>query len=150
MATGVLLGLSGCTDVAKPRATSASASPVKPAPGNATSSGRAEHIGGETVTRAPEPGDGTAVLQVASQRGNVALPLTKKVGTGRLAIHVNCQGKGTLTVSVWPIGVSFPLACADHEVSSTYNEIHLKRPRSEATIHVSASSAVHWALTAEQ
>ncbi|WP_405599686.1 hypothetical protein OG741_19785 [Streptomyces sp. NBC_01410] len=150
MIAALLLGISGCSDDdAKSQPTSTSASPVKPMPTSTTGSSRAEHIEGETVTQAPKPVDGKAVLRVASRTGNATLPLSD-IGAGRLAIQVNCQGKGTLTVSVTPIGLSFPLECVDHEVSSTYNEIRLKRARSEAAIQITAPSAVIWALTVEQ
>ncbi|MCS0637044.1 hypothetical protein NX801_15505 [Streptomyces sp. LP05-1] len=143
------LGLSGCTDGdSTPPSTRSHASSAKPTP-SSTSSGRPEHIEGETVTRAPKPLDGKAVLKEASRTGSAALPL-RNIGSGRLGIQVNCQGKGTLTVAVTPIGLSFPLACVDYEVSSTYNEIHLKRARSEGAIQISAPTTVRWALTVEQ
>ncbi|MYQ52535.1 hypothetical protein GTW41_15040 [Streptomyces sp. SID4941] len=76
--------------------------------------------------------------------------MTKEIGIGGLAVQVNCQGEGTLHVTVKPVGLSFPLECVDEEVSSTYNEIRLKRARSEGSIQVTAPSTVLWALTAEQ
>ncbi|GGT69800.1 hypothetical protein GCM10010207_80300 [Streptomyces atratus] len=82
--------------------------------------------------------------------GNAELPLTKEIGAGTLAIQINCQGKKILNVTVAPVGLSFPLNCVNEEVSSTYNEIHLKRARSEGTVQVSAPSTVRWALTVEQ
>ncbi|MFC9623285.1 hypothetical protein ACFTXM_25895 [Streptomyces sp. NPDC056930] len=66
-------------------------------------------------------------MSVASKQGNAELPLTKEIGAGTLAIQINCQGKGILNVTVDPVGLSFPLNCVNEEVSSTYNEIHLKR-----------------------
>ncbi|MFB7912386.1 hypothetical protein [Streptomyces sp. NPDC056061] len=144
------LVLTGCSGEGKrppagpPVSRSAQSSPTQ-------TGDRAEHIEGETVSRAPEPvNDGQVLLSVASRDGNAELPLTKKIGAGMLAIQVNCQGKGTLNVAVDPVGLSFPLECVDEEVSSTYNEVHLKRARSEGTVRITAPSTVRWALTAEQ
>ncbi|MYY10001.1 hypothetical protein GT204_14045 [Streptomyces sp. SID4919] len=53
-------------------------------------------------------------------------------------------------MSVEPVGLSFPLECLEKEVSSTYNEIHLKRARDKGTVEITAPSFVRWALTAEQ
>ncbi|WP_415957776.1 hypothetical protein [Streptomyces sp. 021-4] len=90
------------------------------------------------------------LLSVASQSGNAQLPLAEKIGVGLVAIQVNCQGDGTLEVAMEPVGISFPLECVEKEVSSTYNEIHLKRARAEGTVQVKAPSGVRWALTVEQ
>ncbi|MEU2155419.1 hypothetical protein ABZ532_10455 [Streptomyces sp. NPDC019396] len=147
-ATGLLMaallgGVSGCTaDGAGPSAGAA------PSPKSHRAE-HAEHTDGETVGRAPTPLDGKAVVQAASRTGNATLPL-KPIGTGKLAVQVNCQGKGTLTVAISPIGLSFPLTCGN-EVNSIYDQIHLKRARAEAaTIQITAPSTVRWALTAEQ
>ncbi|MCX4736921.1 hypothetical protein [Streptomyces sp. NBC_01363] len=144
------LVLTGCSGEAKPSPSEPPASrSAQPSP--TQTSDRAEHIEGETVSRAPKPAnDGQVLISVASKHGNAELPLTKEIGAGMLAIQVNCQGKGTLNVTVDPVGLSFPLECVSEEVSSTYNEVHLKRARSEGTVRVTAPSTVHWALTAEQ
>ncbi|MFF9076794.1 hypothetical protein ACF1BP_11510 [Streptomyces sp. NPDC014735] len=150
MAATVTLILTGCSEEKKPSPTEPSTSrSAQPSPSQ--SSDRAEHIEGETVSRAPKPvNDGQVLLSVASRNGNAELPLTKEIGAGMLALQVNCQGNGTLEVAVDPVGLSFPLKCVDEEVSSTYNEVHLKRARSEGTVRVTAPSTVRWALTAEQ
>lgn len=144
------LTLVGCSGGKEPSATEpATSQSARPSPSHV--SDRAEHTEGETVSRAPKPvDDGPVLLSVASKQGNAELPLTKEIGAGMLAIQVNCQGKGTLDVTVDPLGLSFPLNCVNEEVSSTYNEVHLKRARSEGTVRVSAPSTVRWALTAEQ
>ncbi|MGW1819185.1 hypothetical protein ACWCQM_37215 [Streptomyces sp. NPDC002125] len=140
--------MTGCTE--------GDESPSKqPAPSrtaeSAAPTGRAEHIEGETVSTAPKQvNDGQVLLSVASKRGNAELPLTREIGAGLLAVQVNCLGKGTLEVAIEPVGLTFPLECVNTEVSSTYNEIRLKRARSEGTIRVTAPSGVRWALTAEQ
>ncbi|MFI6092450.1 hypothetical protein [Streptomyces sp. NPDC051218] len=48
------------------------------------------------------------------------------------------------------MGMNFPLDCVDGEVSSTYNELGLKKSRPEGTVTVTAPSAVRWSLTVGQ
>ncbi|QKW10689.1 hypothetical protein HUT18_06895 [Streptomyces sp. NA04227] len=60
---------------------------------------------------------------------------------------VNCEGKGTLKVEVKPVEVRFPLECVEGEVSSTMNQVVLKRERSDGWVSVTAPSSVRWALT---
>lgn len=147
-ATVVLTGCSGQGDdsptARKSPTSAASASASK------TASGRAEHIPGETVTKAPDPIDGRAVARVANARGNREIDIPGGIRAGALSVSVNCQGQGTLTVSVKPVGLSFPLECVAGEVSSTYNELHLKTARGRGTVSVTAPSPVRWALTVGQ
>ncbi|MGW6902174.1 hypothetical protein [Streptomyces sp. NBC_00624] len=148
LAAVVALCVSACTEEGEPASYPPTSRSAQPSPSK--TSDRAEHIEGETVTQAPKQvNDGQVLLSVASRKGNAELPLTKKIGVGRLAIQVNCQGDGTLEVSVEPVGLSFPLECVEQEVSSTYNEIILKRARSGGSVRVEAPSGVRWALTAE-
>lgn len=145
--TVALMGAGACTDTGAGRQTPTTSATR---PTSTPSSTRAEHVEGESVTRAPKAVNGTALLSVSSRTGNATLPLGKKVTQGRVGIQVNCLGEGTLTVSLVPVGLDFPLTCVDGEVSSTYNEIHLKEPRDEAAVQITAPSTVRWALTAEQ
>ncbi|MFE7518588.1 hypothetical protein [Streptomyces halstedii] len=150
IAVAAALALTGCSGEEKPAPVGPAASPSGRVSPSQTGE-RAEHIEGETVSQAPKPvNDGQVLLSVASRKGNAELPLTKEIGIGSLAVQVNCQGEGTLHVTVKPVGLSFPLECVDEEVSSTYNEIRLKRARGEGSIQVTAPSTVLWALTAEQ
>ncbi|GAA3820514.1 hypothetical protein GCM10022403_062410 [Streptomyces coacervatus] len=127
------------------------ASPSTGSPNSATTPPqRAEHIDGETVTKAPQIVDGKAIVSVASVRGNRELPLDGGVRSGPVSIAVNCEGKGTLTVELTPVGLSFPLECVAGEVSSTYNQIALKKARKDATVRVTASSGVRWSLSVGQ
>ncbi|MFI8187466.1 hypothetical protein ACIF8T_01420 [Streptomyces sp. NPDC085946] len=112
--------------------------------------GRAEHIEGETVTEAPRVVDGKVITSVADARGNRLVPLDGGVRSGPVSIAVNCRGQGTLTVELQPVGLSFPLECVAHEVSSTYNQIALKKAREDAVIRVTAGSGVRWALSVGQ
>ncbi|NJP53139.1 hypothetical protein HCJ93_24490 [Streptomyces sp. SBST2-5] len=69
---------------------------------------------------------------------------------GALSVLVNCQGKGSVTISVKPINLTFALECVEGEVSSTYNELSLKQAREQASLSVTAPSTVRWALTVGQ
>ncbi|MEU3045956.1 hypothetical protein ABZ705_05360 [Streptomyces sp. NPDC006984] len=150
VATLLLLGISGCSsDDVTPQPTAISASPVKPTSSGPTSSGRAEYVEGESVTEAPKPISGKAILEVASRTGGALLPLGD-IDAGRLGIQVNCQGKGTLTVTVTPVGLSFPLECVAYEVSSTYNQMHMRHARGDSTLQISAPTTVRWAVTVEK
>jgi hypothetical protein len=144
--------LTGCTSGQGDDSPTARKSPTSAASASAskTASGRAEHIPGETVTKAPDPIDGRAVARVANARGNREIDIPGGIKAGALSVSVNCQGQGTLTVSVKPVGLSFPLECVAGEVSSTYNELHLKTARGRGTVSVTAPSPVRWALTVGQ
>ncbi|MFF3329520.1 hypothetical protein ACFYWX_08135 [Streptomyces sp. NPDC002888] len=123
---------------------------ARPAAASAQGSARGEHIDGETVTEAPQIIDGEVIESVANVRGNRVMELDGGVRPGPVSIAVNCQGKGTLTVELKPVGLSFPLECVDGEVSSTYNQIALKKARKDAVLQVTAGSGVRWALTVGQ
>ncbi|MGP4051736.1 hypothetical protein [Streptomyces sp. 2A115] len=132
-------------------ATAAAGSPsAKPPAKPAKATGRAEHIDGETVTEAPQVVDGEVIASVKDARGNQTVPLEGGARPGPLSIAVNCQGEGTLTVELKPVGLSFPLECVAGEVSSTYNQIALKKAREDAVLQVTAGSGVRWALSVGQ
>ncbi|MEV0781947.1 hypothetical protein AB0I52_02930 [Streptomyces sp. NPDC050423] len=150
LAVAVALGASGCSGGGNSAATPPAPSTSATAPPSRTG-GRGEHVEGEKVSVAPKPvKDGKVLLSVASRHGNAELPLEAGTGSGPMAVQVNCQGKGTLKVVIEPLAVSFPLECAEGEVSSTYNELALKRAHAEGSVRVSAPSGIRWALTVEQ
>ncbi|WP_405870808.1 MULTISPECIES: hypothetical protein [unclassified Streptomyces] len=99
------------------------------------------------MTKAPVLPDGKVVAQAANASGNREMEIQGGITAGSLSVLVNCQGKGTLTVSVEAVGLSFPLECVDGEVSSTFNQLDLKRSREHGTVNVTAPSHVRWALT---
>jgi hypothetical protein len=78
------------------------------------------------------------------------VPLKGGVRKGPLGIMVACQGKGTVTVTFAPSGLSFPLECVEGEVSTTYNQIELKHERESASVSVQAPSTVRWAMSVGQ
>jgi hypothetical protein len=108
---------------------------------------RAEHISGETVTKAPVLPDGEVVAQAVNVSGSRELEIEGGLKSGPLAVLVNCKGKGELTVEVKPVGLNFPLNCVAGEVSSTYNQVDLKNTRERGTVNVIAPSSVRWAIT---
>ncbi|MFJ4522698.1 hypothetical protein ACIP4Y_17395 [Streptomyces sp. NPDC088810] len=139
----------GCTasDGATPDArhasspSSASSSTQSPTPG------RAEHVAGESVTKAPTLPDGNVVVKAANVTGNREMDIKGGLKAGPLSVMVNCQGEGELTVRVEPAGLRFPLKCVAGEVSSTYNQLNLKHTRAQGTVRVTAPSGVRWAIT---
>ncbi|MEU9860946.1 hypothetical protein AB0D99_08725 [Streptomyces sp. NPDC047971] len=72
------------------------------------------------------------------------------IDPGNLSVLVNCQGEGTLTVSLTPTGMSFPLECTAEKVLSTYNQLSLTTRREQAFIDVEAPFGVKWSLTLGQ
>ncbi|MET8766186.1 hypothetical protein [Streptomyces sp. NPDC004658] len=139
----------GCTgddgDTPDARRTS-SPSSVTPSAQSRTP-GRAEHVPGESVTKAPTLPDGDVVATAANAVGNREIDIKGGLRAGPLSVMVNCQGEGELTVLVQPAGLRFPLQCVAGEVSSTYNQLNLKRTRARGTVSVTAPSGVRWAIT---
>ncbi|WP_274558750.1 hypothetical protein [Streptomyces spiramyceticus] len=104
----------------------------------------------ESVTKAPDIYGGKVLASVANGKGNQSLPLEGGVGSGELAIAVNCQGKGLIKITLEPVGLSFPQECKAGEVTSTYNEFALKRSRKDASVKVEVPSTVRWSMTIGQ
>ncbi|MGY5008456.1 hypothetical protein ACWCY6_10260 [Streptomyces sp. 900105755] len=100
-----------------------------------------------SVTKAPVLLEGEVVAQAANADGGREMEIKGGVGSGILSVQVNCEGKGRLTVTVEPLGVSFPFACAADRVDTIDNEFNLKRPHTPGTVRVTASAGVRWAIT---
>ena len=99
-----------------------------------------------SVTEVPAlPGE-DVVAQAANVTGSRELDIRGDIGSGALSVSVDCEGRGRLTVAVRAVGLSFPLACADGEVSSTYNVTDLRRDPTRGTVSVTASAGVRWAI----
>lgn len=142
------MALSGCTSGQDDTAPHSRTTP--PHTTSSPTPDRAEHVPGESVTKAPALVEGKVKAQTANAQGNQELEIRGGIKAGPLSILVNCQGKGTLKVSVQPVGLSFPLDCVEGEVSSTLNTIDLKRARGYGTVNVTAPSRVRWAVTVGQ
>lgn len=109
---------------------------------------RGEYVPGESVTKAPNDIDGKVLVKKDTARGSQSMDLPGGLRSGTFGISVNCEGKGTLTVTLRPVNLSFPLGCINGQVSSTYNQIALKREHTSGTLEVQAGPAVHWSLSA--
>ncbi|WP_244184393.1 hypothetical protein [Streptomyces cellostaticus] len=121
---------------------------ARPAPHTSSpSSGSTEHAPRESVTKAPVLPEGEVVAQAVNATGNRELDIRGGLKRGALTVDVNCQGKGQLTVMVKPVGLNFSLKCVDGKVTSTSNQLELKRTREHGTVSVTAPSRVRWALT---
>ncbi|MCX4590607.1 hypothetical protein OG819_12815 [Streptomyces sp. NBC_01549] len=106
----------------------------------------------DTVSKAPNlaQDDIKAVASAASVTGSAAYPLKGGVLAGKtLATAVNCEGKGTLTVTLKPTGISSPLQCEDGKVSPTFNEVALSQGHKSAYLQFTVSSmAIKWSFAA--
>ncbi|MEU9383362.1 hypothetical protein AB0D38_21275 [Streptomyces sp. NPDC048279] len=63
-----------------------------------------------------------------------------------LAIAINCQGPGRLTVQVKPTSASFPLLCEKGKVLPTMNEIHMSGNHSTSSLHFTSEPGVTWSF----
>jgi hypothetical protein len=148
----VAVSLAGCTSDQDDAGASPRTSPHRSvsSPAKSSTPDSVNHVPGETVAKAPAFPDGRALVRRANVRGSEELEIPGGLKAGHLAVLVNCQGEGTLTVSVRPVGLSFPLACVNGEVNSIFNQMDLTSSRTDATVKVAASSRVRWALTVGQ
>ncbi|MFI1047230.1 hypothetical protein [Streptomyces griseoruber] len=102
-----------------------------------------------SVEKAPNIGsDGiTPLTHDATLKGKAVYPIPGGIKAGKtLAIAINCQGPGKLTVQVRPTGVSFPLLCEKGKVLPTMNEIHMSKNRSTSSLEFTAEPNVSWSF----
>ncbi|MEU9407905.1 hypothetical protein AB0E08_19795 [Streptomyces sp. NPDC048281] len=152
-ATVVLFAAAGCgggSDHAAPAAATSSPAAATSVP----ATGRPTPVTmpwDDTVTKAPGFPDGEVVAQAANATGGREMDIEGGVGSGILAVLVNCEGKGRLTVAVEPLGFNFPFDCVDGRVSTIDNETNMNgggvRPHTPGTVQVTASAGVRWAIT---
>lgn len=149
-AAAVSLAVSGCTSAGGASAgqhRAATGATARPAATNSPAR-RGEYIPGQSVTKAPHDIDGKVLIAKDAARGSQSMDLPGGLTSGTFGISVNCEGKGTLTVTLRPVNLSFPLGCIDGQVSSTYNEIALKRRHTSGTLDIQAGPSVRWSLSA--
>ncbi|MEU9403718.1 hypothetical protein [Streptomyces sp. NPDC048242] len=123
--------------------------PSVSAPAPASASGTTHDPYAPSVAKAPRiSSDGIEVLASgASLSGSAAYPLPGGIKAGRtLAVAVNCQGDGRMSVKVSPAHVSFPLVCEKGKVLPSMNEIQLSESRPTGTLQVSADRHVSWSF----
>ncbi|GHH82158.1 hypothetical protein GCM10017771_05600 [Streptomyces capitiformicae] len=140
--------ISGCTEGG--RDTKSNASPSFSKETVIETPDQEETAPSDSVSVAPKLPGGQVLASAEGRSGNAVLAVKDPLEKGALAIMVKCEGEGRLTVTLKPAGVRFPLECVDGEVSTTYNQVELKRSRESASIEVAARSTVSWALTAGQ
>ncbi|MCG7208210.1 hypothetical protein [Streptomyces arenae] len=82
-------------------------------------------------------------------KGSAVYAIPGGIESGKvLAIAINCQGSGVLTVQVKPAGVSFPLTCEKGEIIPTLNEIQMSKDHPEASLNFTSKSNVTWSFAA--
>ncbi|GAA3011801.1 hypothetical protein GCM10020229_24090 [Kitasatospora albolonga] len=108
---------------------------------------RLERVASQAVTEAPKVPDETMLASVSDRTGSHTLPISGGLTPGPVSVMVVCQGAGTLTVTLEPTGLGFPLECVAHESSTTYNQIGLRNARPEAAVKVDAPAGVRWSLS---
>ncbi|MER6332304.1 hypothetical protein ABT298_23855 [Streptomyces sp. NPDC001034] len=133
-----------------------SASATRPARGTAPpspppSAGATPDPRGPSVDRAPAIGaDGmTPLVGDTAVKGDVVYPIPGGIKAGEtLAVAVNCQGAGRLTVRVQPTDVSFQLLCEKGEVLPTLNEIGMPENRSSGSLRFTSGPGLTWSFAA--
>ncbi|MFJ3649437.1 hypothetical protein [Streptomyces murinus] len=84
---------------------------------------------------------GTAV------KGDATYPIPGGIKAGRtLAIAINCEGPGRLTVQVRSGGVSFLLWCEKDKVLPAMNEIQMPRTHATGSLRFTADPDVTWSF----
>jgi hypothetical protein len=117
------------------------ASPTAPDP-HAPSVAKSPNLGDEDVK---------ALVSAASLTGSGEYPLKGGIRSGKtLAIAVNCQGIGTLKVTIAPAGITFPLTCIAKQVTPTVNEVRFASHSKDAYIRftVDGRPKVTWSFAA--
>ncbi|MEU8928767.1 hypothetical protein AB0D30_02635 [Streptomyces sp. NPDC048409] len=104
---------------------------------------------GPSVHKAPttSPDGITALVSGASVEGSAIYPIPGGIKAGKtLAIAINCQGPGRLTVQVKPTNASFPLLCEKGRVLPTMNEIHMSGNHPTSSLHFASEPGVTWSF----
>jgi hypothetical protein len=102
-----------------------------------------------SVHKAPQiHSDGiTTLASGTGVKGNGAYPIPGGIKAGKtLAIAINCQGPGRLTVQVQPTSISFPLQCEEGKVLPTMNEIRMAKGRSTGSLRFTSEPNVTWSF----
>ena len=102
-----------------------------------------------SVATAPKiASDGiTALASGTKVKGSAVYEIPGGIKAGQtLAIAINCQGPGRLTVEVQPTSISFPLLCEKGKVLPTMNEIHMSKSRSSGSLRFTSEPNVTWSF----
>ncbi|MFH7337115.1 hypothetical protein [Streptomyces hygroscopicus] len=91
----------------------------------------------------------TPLVRDTAVTGDVVYPIPGGIRAGEtLAIAVDCQGPGRLTVRVQPAGVSFRLLCEKGRVLPTLNEIAMSENRSSSSLRFTSGPGTTWSFAA--
>ncbi|MEE1835209.1 hypothetical protein [Streptomyces sp. SP17KL33] len=103
----------------------------------------------ELADEAPDPEADRVVLRQNKTRNSAHLEFgAARKGEGKaLTVAVNCEGEGTIEVTLRPTGASFPMECLDGEVTSSNNEFTITGTERAGTISVAAAPGVLWSLS---
>lgn len=148
-----LLGVTACTSSHASAARQTEGKPgTKPASQATASANPTPRQQGPSTAKAPNlaEDDIPTLIAASSKTGNAEYPLRGGIKPGHtLAISVNCQGKGKLTVVVEPAGIGFPLDCKSTRVNSTFNEVGFETSHANSFIRFTAApSTVEWSFAA--
>ncbi|MFG3498725.1 hypothetical protein [Streptomyces sp. NPDC047928] len=134
--------MTGCSTAApEPPETLATASPVRasspvPPPSPAPSVGLPDLEPNETVIVSQPQTSGSRALEFpAGTRGDA------------LIVSLDCEGPGTVRVTLRPLGTAFPVTCTPGEVTGTHQQIAVPGAHREGVVSVEAPSDVRWSLT---
>ncbi|MFJ8787599.1 hypothetical protein [Streptomyces sp. NPDC102462] len=138
----VLSAAVACTPAQSPPAP-----PTASGPTSAPSTAAARRAG---AVEPPELAAGLGETLAAERRathGNASLAYSGGPRGRALVVAVSCRGRGSVSVSVPVLHVSFPQECGTTEPAVAYNEFALKNAYKPGTVSVTAPSAVTWAVT---
>ncbi|MEU7498340.1 hypothetical protein AB0B52_14845 [Streptomyces griseofuscus] len=129
----------------------ASAAPhlrITPPPTSPTASATPDPHSPSVHKAPPIHSDGiTPLVSDAAVKGNATYTIPGGIKAGKtLAIAINCQGKGRLTVQVEPANVSFPLLCEKGKVLPTMNEIHMSKNRPTGSLRFTSEPNLTWSF----
>lgn len=139
---GAILGVAGCDDTSSHAASSGPTSSNHPrTPRSAATPTSAD----DSVTAPPLiPDEKKHLASTASRQGSATLPVAE-LPAGPVAVMVNCQGKGAMSLSVGDVS-SLTVSC-EAGAGGTYNVLNFKHAHKNAAVTVKADASIHWSLS---
>ncbi|MGW4908576.1 hypothetical protein [Streptomyces sp. NPDC004270] len=118
-------------------------------PPSASTAGATPDPYAPSVASAPKfaPDDITSLASGTSVKGNAVYEIPGGIKAGKtLAIAVNCQGAGRLTVRVQPTNTSIRTLCEKGKVLPTLNEIQMSENHSSGSVSFTSEPNVKWSF----
>lgn len=143
------LAAAGCTSGHHDSTTASTSARATATPPTTVTASASPDPHAPSVATAPKiASDGiTALTSGTKVRGSAVYEIPGGLKAGQtLAIAINCQGPGRLTVQVQPTGISFPLLCEKGKVLPTMNEIRMSKNRSGSALRFTAEPNVTWSF----